>query len=256
MYSNIDLSSKLQTPKLSLHKPTGIKIANLPEEYFPNLEINIDDLDTLSFSLPYYINKHHQLVRNPHVDLLRNRYLIKFILGDYIQWFVITSPVPTSDDDSDYLEVNCVSLENELNYKRIRNLNMSAVKLSEVMNGFTRDVTVGEITTSVTTDGILKGTGWTLGNIPTSMDTVYRTFESITGTKLEFINNQISDKFKILAQYDTQNRVVNFYETDEFGVNDGLRLTNKNYLRTITQTEDDEDFCTRLNVYGKDSLSI
>jgi len=256
MYSNIDLSSKLQTPKLSLHKPTGIKIANLPEEYFPNLEINIDDLDTLSFSLPYYINKHHQLVRNPHVDLLRNRYLIKFILGDYIQWFVITSPVPTSDDDSDYLEVNCVSLENELNYKRIRNLNMSAVKLSEVMNGFTRDVTVGEITTSVTTDGILKGTGWTLGNIPTSMDTVYRTFESITGTKLEFINNQISDKFKILAQYDTQNRVVNFYETDEFGVNDGLRLTNKNYLRTITQTEDDEDFCTRLSVYGKDGLSI
>ena len=220
MYNDIDLSLKLQTPKLSLHKPTGIKIANLPEEYYPNLEINIDDLDTLSFSLPYQITKNHELIRNPHIDLLKNRYLIKFILGDYIQWFVITSPVPTSDDDSDFLEVNCVSLENELNDKRIRNLTMSAVKLSEIMNGFSRDTTtiIDGIytTTTVTTDGILKGTGWTLGNIPTSLDTTYRTFENITGTKLEFINNQISDKFKLLAQFDTTNRVINFYETDEF----------------------------------------
>jgi len=260
MYNDIDLSLKLQTPKLSLHKPTGIKIANLPEEYYPNLEINIDDLDTLSFSLPYQITKNHELIRNPHIDLLKNRYLIKFILGDYIQWFVITSPVPTSDDDSDFLEVNCVSLENELNDKRIRNLTMSAVKLSEIMNGFSRDTTtiIDGIytTTTVTTDGILKGTGWTLGNIPTSLDTTYRTFENITGTKLEFINNQISDKFKLLAQFDTTNRVINFYETDEFGINDGLRLTDKNYLRTITQSEDDEEFCTRLSVYGQDGLSI
>jgi len=260
MYSDIDLSSKLQTPKLSLHKPTGIKIANLPEEYFPNLEINIDDLDTLTFSLPYKITKNHELIRNPHIDQLKNRYLIKFILGDYIQWFVITSPVPTSDDDSDYLEVNCVSLENELNDKRIRNLTMSAVKLSEIMNGFSRDTTTIidgiSTTTTVTTDGILKGTSWTLGVFPISIDSTYRTFENITGTKLEFINNQISDKFKLLAQFDTTNRVINFYETDEFGINDGLRLTDKNYLRTITQSEDDEDFCTRLSVYGQDGLSI
>ena len=113
MYSDIDLSLKLQTPKLSLHKPNRIKIANLPEEYFPNLEINISDLDALSFSLPYQITKNHELIHNPHIDLLKNRYLIKLILGDYIQWFIIISPIPTSDDDSDFLEVNCVSLENE-----------------------------------------------------------------------------------------------------------------------------------------------
>jgi len=187
MYDDIDLSLKPQTPKLSLHKPNREKIANLPEEYYPSLEINVSNLDILSFSLPYKITKNHELIRNPHIDQLKNRYLIKLILGNYIQWFVITSPIPTADDDSDYLEVNCVSLENELNGKRLRNYTVNAVLLSEIMNGFTRD--------EITTDGILKGTGWTLGIYPISMDTTYRTFESITGTKLDFINNEISDKF-------------------------------------------------------------
>jgi len=256
MFLDIDLSLATQKPKLSLCKPNKTKICNLPEAYYPNLEINISDLDTLSFSLPYHITKNHQLQRNPHISQLHNRYLIKLILGDYIQWFIITSPIPTSDDDSDFLEVNCVSLENELNNKRVRNFTWNAVKLSELMNGYSRDTTINNITTTNTVDGLLKGTLWTLGNVPTSIETIYRSFEGITSTKLDFIRKNICDKYKLISKFDTANRVINFYETEAFGENDGLKITDKNYLRTITQTEDDEDFCTRLNVYGKDSLSI
>ena len=262
MFTDIDLSKEIQKAKLSLCKPNKMTICNLPEAYNTTLDINLSALDELIFSIPCQIDVdiEHKIERNPHVDLIRNRYLIKLVLSDYIQWFVITSPIPSADDDSDYFEINCVSLENELNNKRLHNYNVSAVKLSEIMNGFTRDTTIItngiSATTTVTTDGILKGTLWTLGIFPTSIDDTYRTFESITGTKLEFINNQISDKFKILAKFDTENRIINFYETDKFGINDGFRITNKNYLRTIIQSEDDQDFCTRLSAYGKDGLSI
>ena len=256
MFLDIDLSLAPQKPKISLHKPNKIQIANLPEAYYPNLEINISDMDVLSFSLPYQITKNHDSIRNPHISQLHNRYLIKLILGDYIQWFIIISPIPTSDDDSDFLEVNCVSLENELNNKRVRNFTWNAVKLSELMNGFSRDTTINNVTTTTTVDGLLNGTLWTLGNVPISIETIYRSFEGITSTKLDFIRKNICDKYKLIAKFDTVNRVINFYETEEFGENDGLKITDKNYLRTITQTEDDEDFCTRLKVYGKDSLSI
>jgi len=262
MFTDIDLSKEIQKAKLSLCKPNKTTLCNLPEAYNTTLDINLSALDELIFSIPCQIDVdiEHKIERNPHVDLVRNRYLIKLVLSDYIQWFVITSPIPSADDDSDYLEISCVSLENELNNKRLHNYNVSAVKLSEIMNGFTRDTTTMvdgiSTTTTVTTDGILKGTLWTLGTFPISIDDTYRTFESITGTKLEFINNQISDKFKILAKFDTENRIINFYETDKFGINDGFRITNKNYLRTITQSEDDQDFCTRLSAYGKDGLSI
>ena len=165
MFTDIDLSKEIQKAKLSLCKPNKTTLCNLPEAYNTTLDINLSTLDELTFSIPCQIDVdiEHKIERNPHVDLIRNRYLIKLVLSDYIQWFVITSPIPSADDDSDYFEINCVSLENELNNKRLHNYNVSAVKLSEIMNGFTRDTTIItngiSATTTVTTDGIfLKST--------------------------------------------------------------------------------------------------
>ena len=258
MYQEIDLSLKPPSPKLSLYKPDKItQLCNLPEAFEINLDVNASDLDVLSFTLPYKLNINHQLQQNNHTSMLRNRYLIKLILGDYIQYFIIISPIPSANESSDYLEVNCVSLENELNDKKIKGLNLDAVLLSEALNGFSRDTTIDEVTTTSVTNGILKGTQWTLGNVPSSLvSSIYRSFEGLTGTKLEIIRREIADKYKVIAKFDTQNKVINFYETDEFGINDGLKISDKNYLRTITQTEDDEDFCTRLYIYGANSISI
>ena len=262
MFLDIDLSLATQKPKLSLCKPNKTKICNLPEAYYPNLEINISDLDTLSFSLPYHITKNHQLQRNPHISQLHNRYLIKLILGDYTSYFVIDNPAPNSDDSTDFFQVNCYSLEYELKDKNIRSYKADAVKLSEIVSvtGYYRSTTITTdgipVITTVHTDGILKETAWSLGEHPDEiLNPVYRSFEVSVKTKYDFIL-EIAEKFNLIAKFDSVNRKINFYTINEYGIDKGFRITDIKYLRTIVQNIDSEFFCTRLKVYGKEGLTI
>ena len=101
--------------------------------------------------------------------MLKNRYLIKLILGEYTSYFVIDNPSPNADDSTDFLQVNCYSLEYELKDKNIRSYKADAVLLSEIVSviGYDRSTTVTTdgipVTTTVHNDGILKETAWTLG---------------------------------------------------------------------------------------------
>jgi len=259
LFIDIDLTKTPQRPKLYLCKPNKTIIASLKEHYGASLKLNLTTLNELTFELPYQLDINHELQHNNHCDKIKNRYLIKLILGDYTEFFIISDPSPNADDNSDFLQVNCYSLEYELKDKNIRSYKVDAVKLSEVMNGFSRDVTTvtNGISTTVTTntDGILKETAWTLGEFPIELDLVYRSFEVSVKTKLDFIL-EVAEKFNLVAKFDSNLRKVNFYTLDTSGTNKGLRISDTRYLRTIVQNIDSETFCTRLKLYGKDGMTI
>ena len=259
MFIDIDLTKTPQRPKLYLCKPNKTIIASLNEFYGVNLKLNLTTMNELIFDLPYQIDINHQLQHNIHCDLIKNRFLIKLILGEYIEFFIIDNPSPNGDDNTDFLQINCYSLEYELKNKSIRKYTVNAVLLSEVMNGFSRDVTTitnGISSTVITsTDGILKETGWILGEFPDYCNSMYRSFDVSVKTKLDFIL-EIAEKFNLVAKFDSNLRKINFYTIDEIGINKGLRISNKRYLRTIVQNIDSETFCTRLKLYGKDGLTI
>ena len=243
MFTDIDLSKKPQKPKLALCKPNKSIICNLPEAYSIYLDLKLTGLSELSLNLPYNIDKNHELIRNPHVDKIKNRYLIKMILGELIQYFVIDNPAPSADDNADFLVVNCFSLEHELRDKYIREYKADSIKLVSTTEPF------GVMNI------ILKNTQWTMGDYPSVCNSMYRSFEVSAKTKLDFIQ-EIADKYSLVVQFDSNTRKVNFYEIDNVGVSKGLRISDKTYLRTITQNLNSDDFCTRLKVYGKDGLTI
>ena len=259
MFLDIDLSLTPQKPKLYLCKPNKTSIASLKEHYDANLKISLTTLSELTFNLPYQIEKNNEQQYNTHCEMLKNRYLIKLILGDYTSYFIIDNPSPNADDSTDFLQVNCYSLEYELKDKNIRSYKADAVLLSEIVSGYDRSVTttVDGISTTVTThtNGILFETPWILGSYPESLNAVYRSFEVSVKTKLDFIL-EIAEKFNLIAKFDSINRKINFYTINEYGIDKGFRISDIKYLRTIVQNIDSEFFCTRLKVYGKDGLTI
>jgi len=262
MFLDIDLSLTPQKPKLYLCKPNKTSIASLKEHYDANLKISLTTLSELTFNLPYQIEKDHEQQYNTHCEMLKNRYLIKLILGEYTSYFVIDNPSPNADDSTDFLQVNCYSLEYELKDKNIRSYKADAVKLSEIVSviGYDRSTTVTTdgipVTTTVHNDGILKETAWSLGEHPDEiLNPVYRSFEVSVKTKYDFIL-EIAEKFNLIAKFDSVNRKINFYTINEYGIDKGFRITDIKYLRTIVQNIDSEFFCTRLKVYGKDGITI
>ena len=262
MFLDIDLSLTPQKPKLYLCKPNKTIIASLKEHYDANLKISLTTLSELTFNLPYQIEKDHEQQYNTHCEMLKNRYLIKLILGEYTSYFVIDNPSPNADDSTDFLQVNCYSLEYELKDKNIRSYKADAVKLSEIVSviGYDRSTTVTTdgipVTTTVHNDGILKETAWSLGEHPDEiLNPVYRSFEVSVKTKYDFIL-EIAEKFNLIAKFDSVNRKINFYTINEYGIDKGFRITDIKYLRTIVQNIDSEFFCTRLKVYGKDGITI
>jgi len=259
LFLDIDLSKTPQRPKLYLCKPNKTIIAPLPEHYGANLKINLTTLNELTFDLPYKLDINNKIQHNIHCDLIKNRFLIKLILGEYIAYFIINNPAPNADDSSDFYQINCYSLEYELKDKEIRVYKSDSVSLKEVMNGFSRDTTIItdgiSTTTTDVTPGILKDTAWVLGNYPVDLDSVYRSFDVSVKTKLDFVLD-VAEKFNLVAQFDSTTRLINFYTIDKIGVNKGLRISDKRYLKTIVQNIDSETFCTRLKLYGKDGLTI
>jgi hypothetical protein len=237
LLSQIDLSVKLQKPKLQICKPNKIIIGNLTEEYGCILNQRIIGSDELSFKIPYIIDKNHQLINNSHIPLIKNKYLIKLTLGEFVEWFVVENPSNTGEDDSDYLLIQTFSLEYELSYRFVRDYHPISILLSDVVNN------------------ALLDTAWTLGSVPTGFNSVYREFDVSSQSILSFILD-IADKFNLIAIFDTNARQVNFYNKTDIGQNKGLVISETKYLKTISDNIDNTKFCTRLKMFGKDDITF
>ena len=237
MLQQIDLSNTTQTPKIQICKPNKVIIGNIKESYNINLKQKIIGASELNFNTPYLIEKNHQLIDNPHISQLKNRYLIKFTLGEFVEWFIINNPSNNSDDNSDFLSIQAFSLEYELSDRYIRNYHPTSIILSDVINI------------------ALIDTSWTISSIPNGFDTVYRAFDVSSTSVLSFIL-EVAEKFNLIAKFNTSLRQIDFYKKDNLGQNKGLTVNERKYLKSISDGIDNTKFCTRLKVFGKDDLTI
>lgn len=240
MFRDIDWSKKPNKAKFSLHKPNKSKIANLTEAHNAQMIIKQVGLNELSFMIPYEIEINHKLVRNKHVDMIKNRYLVKVVLGSYTEWFIVSNPIDNSDDQKDFMEVKCFSLERELRDGYVRSYQELAKSLKDVSNE------------------MLTDTNWTLAYVPsdhTVENSPTRSFDISSKTKLDIIF-EIGEKFNLIPQFDNSNRTVSFYKESELTQNKGFHISEQKYLKTITKRISEEDVCTRLFVFGQDGISI
>ncbi|MBO3356242.1 phage tail protein [Clostridium perfringens] len=94
------------------------------------------------------------------------------------------------------------------------------------------------------------------GNKVEKTKTKYRSFEKGIHQWLPFLRDMVEKAYDCIFQFDTINKLVNVYDRQTMGRDNGFYLYYDQYLMKIDKDLKSDDIVTRLVVEGKDGLSI
>lgn len=208
------------------------------------LNLKLGNVNQLEIKIPYKIDVDHVLTDNPHINLIKDRYIIKLIWGNYVEYFTIRIPSDSMAEDSNLKTFTCYSLQYELNDKNIKSYSVISYNAREALVG-----------NGVDKIGILNNTLWTVDYIDSDFLTTYRSIDIPSSTALNGIF-QIATTFGAITLWDTSTRKVSLYKQENIGLDRGLKFSYGRYLKTLQQDINSDDICTRLAVYGKNNISI
>jgi phage minor structural protein len=253
MIGDINYNIKPQKLDIFLAKPDRTIIAKLSEAYQKTYDMKLGNINELSISIPYDIEISHILKRNPNVDLIKDRFLLKAVLNGKEEWYTIRNIQDGMEEDKDVKIVTAYLLPYEMNDKLIGAYKEDGINLSTALNGGTGiDTTTGQ---SRHVDGILDNTRWTVSYIDAAFDTKYRTVEVSGKTILDAIMS-VAETFQALILWNTNNRTISFVNADNVGQNKGFKLSYGKYLKTLSRQVNSDEMVTRLIVFGKDNISV
>ncbi|PGZ96937.1 hypothetical protein COE51_16330 [Bacillus pseudomycoides] len=232
-----DPMKKPRKLSLFLAKPNRATIGKIKDSSELKQTLKRGNINELSFSIPFYISKNHELIKNPIVDKIKERFLIKAKYGDEIEWYIITKKTKSNQDGANKITIECFSLGYELKYKRLKGYSAISYNCTQVLGD------------------CLNGTRWTIGYVNPSFNLEYRQFDASSNTRLDFLLT-IATTFNATIVFDTINRKINMYKLEELEVDFGLRFTHRKYTQSLNQTIDIDEVCTRLHMYGANDMSV
>ena len=239
MFYDIDLTKKPQKPQIFLCKPDISRtiLSKLNESYNTEHSVKLGQINELTLNIPLYLDKNHKLEINKNINIIKNRFLLKIVLGTNVEYYIINKITDTVDDNIDYKTINAFSLAYELKNKLLRQYKVTSYNATQVL----RD--------------ILSNTIWGIGNIDVEFNVQYRSFDVTSQTVLDFVI-QVAETFNAIIEWDTENRLINFIKAENVGKDLGLKISYNKYLKTMSREIDSDEVVTRLKIYGKDGLSI
>ncbi|MEK5036292.1 phage tail spike protein [Paenibacillus sp. FSL R7-0302] len=250
---DIDLSLKPAKLELFLAKPDKTIIKKVSEAYNKTLSVKLGNINELVFTIPFNIDIGHKLSVNPTADILRDRYLIKAVIGTEEEWYIINAIEDTADDSNEVKIATAYLLPYEMAGKNVRSFSEISINMTTVLSGGTTiDINTGQPREVV---GILNNTRWKVGYIDAAFDVKYRSFEFSSTTVLDALF-QVAETFNALIIWDTENRKIEFHNAENYGVDRGLSLSYGHYLQSLTRESKSDEMVTRLKVFGKEGMSI
>ncbi|PYE51653.1 phage tail protein [Paenibacillus barcinonensis] len=238
MLGEIDRNRKPIKPQYFLAKPNREIISKLSEIFNDNMNVKLNDVSELSFSLPYFIDKHHKLKPNKNVELIKERYLIKVVTGVNIEWFIVND-ISDNLDDSDIMNVKCYSLVRELSDKLIKSYEVVSYGADKVIQDMLR----------------MGNTIWNIDYIDADFKASYRSFEFPSSTVLEAIYS-IAEVYNAIVTFDTDTRTLSMTKPELTGINMGLTVSYGKLMKSMGRNRSSEEMVTRLSASGKDGLGI
>ncbi len=246
MLVDIDINKPITKIKLYLAKSNKEIIGILNESYNINHKIKLGNISELSFELPIQFEINHKLQRNPHIDQIKYKYLIKLVYGNFVEWYQIENPKPQMQDDSDSMLIECMSLPIELSYKKIKAYQMESQNAQQILT---------DILKSVYGVSNLSKALWKFEYIHPDFNNMYRTFDIPQKSLLDFILTDIVETFDAVVLFNTENRTFSLYRKQDIGINKGL-IDYGRLLQTLNKSLDVSEFCTRLKCFGENDLTI
>ena len=224
-------------PSFWLCRPNKKRIAKLKDIYNENLSTKENALHELSFTIPTEVERNHELIPNPLLELLRGYYLVEMKRNDKIEYFVLTNDSGTLSKDGVEKSFTLYSYAHKLAKKFVRNyIPEQPQTLSKYVTDF------------------LSETSWSVGSVNVDFDLKYRTHEVSTSSVLQCLFD-IAEKFDAMVEFDTVMKRVNFYKVER-GMNRGLRFKEGIYLESFDVKFDYDTIVTRLKCYGQDGLEF
>lgn len=224
--------------KLELCKTNKKKIANIVDFNSASVNLNHAAINDLSFNIPLKARYGDEIKTNHIAQLIKQWYLIKATFFNRTEYYVIDSITKNNTSEKEEIQVSCQLSPYMLNKPKIRQYEGISKNLQEI----------GEV--------CLKGTGWTVGEIESTLNEKRRSFSigSIT-SRFDFLRN-ICETFDAVPVFDTINNKVSFFEKDSVSKYKGVKISSHNFMIDMTDTRSMDDVVTRLHVTGKDGIVI
>lgn len=240
MFIDIDYNRRPQEAKFHLAKPNKQIISVIHERFQDSASIKLGDINEINFSVPHQIEDENtgELVRNKHVDMIRERMLIRFTLGAYKEWYIVDE-IEEDGDDSDTFTVKAFSLGYELRDKK------SPLLSPENVYNATEALTM-----------ILSDTIWSVGEIDPIFNEMYRSFDVSENTNVLDAVMQAVETYGALIIWDTENRKISFKDMKKNGKFRGMTINYGRLLRSIKRSRTTDEMVTRLHVKGAEGLTI
>lgn len=244
-FVNTDYSREIQDAKFHLAKPNKKVISHIHEKFNENLSVKLSNIHELTFSIPHFINGELDVERNKHVDLIKEKMLIRVTIGGNKEWFIVDS-IEEDGDDEDTFNVTAYSLGFELSHKLLKSFIGESLGLKEMARE------------------ILKTSNWTIGDVDPKFEQINnatgeieikRTIEATDSNALDCIL-QMAETFGAIVEWDAENRRVSFKEFNNIGSFKGLTIDYGRLLKSIKRSRTTDEMVTRLYAYGNEDLSI
>ncbi|PRS29874.1 DUF7359 domain-containing protein [Bacillus pumilus] len=233
-----EFTFKPGTLKLELCRTNKKKIANIVDFSNASANLNHATINDLTFNIPLKARYGDEIKPNHVAQLIREWYLIKATFLNRTEYYVIDSITDSTTQEKSEIQVNCQLTPYMLNKPKIRQYEGISKNLQEI----------GEV--------CLKGTGWTIGEIESTLNEKRRSFSigSIT-SRFDFLRN-ICETFDAVPVYDTINDRVSFFEKNNISKFKGVKISSHNFMVDMTDTRSMDEVVTRLHVTGKDGIVI
>jgi len=236
-FSKINLS--LQEPQtLILEMLDSTKVCSLGGCIINGSTIlNYNELSTLTFEYPY-------------TDITSDNYALitemKVVNWYPICKFLISKVEESNDGIKRYKTVTCNSLEIEFKSKQFYLDSSTFCLYSPVISS-------GTIISYI----LEAMPNWTLGSVSSSLIGVYRYFSDSVQTNLyDFIKNTLQQKFSMIVDFDTNNRIINLRSIDDVSSVAPVFISLDNLISKVDITNDSSTIFTSVSVYGANDLTI
>lgn len=232
-----DKQGKIKMPVPMLMRPDGKKIGLLSNAFEFKLSLKFANMSEFTFVYPRKVGGK----KTPFYDNLENGMLIELAPFGL---FMVCGVGGDSDGAQNEKTCKCESIEREF-YSQFIVFGAGTYRLYNPLDPKTS--ILGMMLELVPT--------WKIGEIPSSLLTRYRTFESTNERAYNWLVDTAADSFGCRFDFDNRNRIVNVIDTDKMPMSK-VFLSDKNVLKEIQSSSKADDYATVLSVTGADDVSI
>lgn len=242
LYIDDILSQKEITPNIYLCKPDKDRIRKLKDIYNLKMNMKLGAINELSFTTPAYVDRNHELIRNPLISDLKLFYLVEIQFKGVTEYFVVMNQNKSMSSSEEVISYNLLSLGYLLNNKLIKLYEATSYTLSQLVFDF------------------LKETDWRIGHIDVDFDVnnsnaLKRSYQTDNSTVLQCLFD-VATKFNAIIYFDTINQKVSFYKPEKIGLNRGWKLKKGKYLESYNVDINIDEIVTRMYCYGSEGLEF